>query len=198
MMLLTPAGPFATSVVAFSSTDGWHWSFLSVVLTPSDPVASNSEEGPNECDIATLADGTTLMAVIRIDGGDGKLPGAARPALPRSWVVFKSPSQTRTTFSACSNHQRRRALWRPTATPTATSSAHFLTLQFSVAAGRHARACALALRFGEEHRRREVVAEGSHEAEHQRRQAARLRTARRPAGKNTSCSTRRALSTLLV
>ena len=34
----------------------------------------------NDDDIATLADGTTLMAVIRIDGGDGKLPGAARPA----------------------------------------------------------------------------------------------------------------------
>ena len=29
------------------------------------------------CDITMLADGSTLMAVIRIDGGDGQLPGAA-------------------------------------------------------------------------------------------------------------------------
>ena len=36
-------GPYATSVVAFESQDGWHWKFLSVVLTPSDPVANNSE-----------------------------------------------------------------------------------------------------------------------------------------------------------
>ena len=48
----------------------------------------------------------------------------ARLALPRSWVVFKSPSHIRTTFSACSNQQRRLTLWRPTATPTATSSAY--------------------------------------------------------------------------
>ena len=41
-------GPLATSVVAFESEDGWHWRFLSVVLTPSDPVSSMSEEGPNE------------------------------------------------------------------------------------------------------------------------------------------------------
>ena len=50
---------------------------------------------------------------------------AARPALPRSWVVFKSPSHIRTTFSACSNHQRRFTLWRPTEAPTATSCAYF-------------------------------------------------------------------------
>ena len=36
-------GPYATSVVAFESKDGWSWKFLSVVLTPSDPVANNSE-----------------------------------------------------------------------------------------------------------------------------------------------------------
>jgi hypothetical protein len=42
-------GPLATSVVAFESDDGWHWKFLSVVLTPSDPISSDSEEGPNEC-----------------------------------------------------------------------------------------------------------------------------------------------------
>jgi hypothetical protein len=69
-------GPYATSVVAFESQDGWHWKFLSVVLTPSDAVASDSEEGPNECDITTLADGKTILAVIRIDAGDGFLPGA--------------------------------------------------------------------------------------------------------------------------
>lgn len=69
-------GPYATSVVAFESQNGWHWKFLSVVLTPSDAVASDSEEGPNECDIATLADGKTILAVIRIDAGDGFLPGA--------------------------------------------------------------------------------------------------------------------------
>ena len=57
-------------------------------------------------------------------------PSQARPALPRSWAVFKSPSHIRTTFSACSNHQRRLTLWRPTAAPTATSCAYFLTLQF--------------------------------------------------------------------
>lgn len=64
------------TVVAFESQDGFHWTFLSVVLSPSDGVTSNSEEGPNECDIATLADNTTLLSVVRIDAGDGQAPGA--------------------------------------------------------------------------------------------------------------------------
>lgn len=91
-------GPYATSVVAFESQDGWHWKFLSVVLTPSDPVASNSEEGPNECDITTLADGKTILAVIRIDAGDGFLPGEkgmpAHAHLP--YVAAKSTDGGRT------------------------------------------------------------------------------------------------------
>ena len=52
------------------------------------------------------------------------------------------PPIIRTTFSACSNHQRRLTLWRSTATPTATSPAYFLTLQLSVAAGHWADATA--------------------------------------------------------
>ena len=63
-------------------------------------------------------------------GGDGVGRGPSSTTVPRSWVVFKSPSHVRTTFSACSNHQRRLTLWRRTAAPTATSCAYVLTLQF--------------------------------------------------------------------
>ena len=49
----------------------------------------------------------------------------ARPALPRSWVVFKSPSHIQTTCSACSNRQHELTLSHPTAAATATSCAYF-------------------------------------------------------------------------
>ena len=119
---------------AFESADGWRWRFLSTVLTPSDAVASNSEEGPpqpgpssrlctalynsdreqlreyagprtnhgtngpcgawpgpNECDITTLADGKTLLAVIRIDPSLRIGPPETRSWAPRNIHSCKSP-----------------------------------------------------------------------------------------------------------
>ena len=54
----------------------------------------------------------------------------ARPALPRSWVVFESPSQTRMRLRLCvSNRQRELTLPRPTVAPTATSSARVFNIR---------------------------------------------------------------------
>ena len=41
------------------------------------------------------------MREMNFDYRMNKLCPAARPALPRSWVVFESPSQTRMAHSAC-------------------------------------------------------------------------------------------------
>ena len=38
-----------------------------------------SEEGPNENDMVLLADGKTIMCVIRLDAGDGPLTHPYRP-----------------------------------------------------------------------------------------------------------------------
>lgn len=63
-------GPYATSVVAYRSTDGGsNWHFASIIANASAFPAS--QEGPNENDLAVLNDGKTIIAVIRMDAGDG-------------------------------------------------------------------------------------------------------------------------------
>ena len=63
-------GPYATSVVAYRSTDGGsNWQFASIIANASAFPAS--QEGPNENDLAVLSDGKTIIAVIRMDAGDG-------------------------------------------------------------------------------------------------------------------------------
>ena len=58
-----------TSVVMFESQDGVHWRYLSTIADAAD--YPQSHEGVNEHDFTFLADGRTLMAVLRLDGGDG-------------------------------------------------------------------------------------------------------------------------------
>jgi hypothetical protein len=61
------------SIVAIRSTNsGDSWQFAGVVANASGPGGySNSSFGPSENDIAVLADGKTLMCVLRMDG-DGR------------------------------------------------------------------------------------------------------------------------------
>jgi hypothetical protein len=67
-----------SSIVVFKSTDSVHWKFLSVLADAHDH--PESLEGPNEHDMALLADGETLLAVVRFDGGDGGLKPPLQPA----------------------------------------------------------------------------------------------------------------------
>ena len=64
--------PTPQGVVAFRSEDGGYaWNYSGTVLDAS--AVPESEEGPNENDIVLLPDNVTLMAIIRLDAGDGKL-----------------------------------------------------------------------------------------------------------------------------
>ena len=57
------------SVVAIRSTDSLTWRFAGVVANASGPGGySNSSTGPTENDLAILADGNTLLCVLRMDG----------------------------------------------------------------------------------------------------------------------------------
>jgi hypothetical protein len=59
----------ATSVLAMASADGKLWEYLAPIALASDFPAS--QEGPNEMDLAWLPGDTTIIAVLRLDGGDG-------------------------------------------------------------------------------------------------------------------------------
>ena len=66
------ADPYKTNytVVALVSTDGGsHWRFASVVSNAS--WFPDAQEGPSENALAVLSDRTTLLAMMRMDGGDG-------------------------------------------------------------------------------------------------------------------------------
>jgi hypothetical protein len=58
-----------TSVVLFKSVDGERWHFLSTVADAIE--YPQSHEGISENDMTFLADGKTIFAVLRLDGGDG-------------------------------------------------------------------------------------------------------------------------------
>eukprot|EP00117_Sycon_ciliatum_P032149 scpid58650/ scgid24999/ len=58
-----------SSLTLYSSRDGLLWEFRALVANASH--FPHSEEGPNESALVCLADGETLMVVMRMDGGDG-------------------------------------------------------------------------------------------------------------------------------
>ena len=67
--LASDAASGATSVLALGSADGKLWEYLGpIALAPDYP---DSQEGPNEMDLAWLPDRKTILAMIRLDGGDG-------------------------------------------------------------------------------------------------------------------------------
>ena len=69
--------PNASSVIVFHSLDGVVWDFRAVVADAAK--YPESEEGPNEHDMAFLPDGETLLVVMRFDGGDGPLTHPHKP-----------------------------------------------------------------------------------------------------------------------
>lgn len=73
----SPDGPFPPlSIVAFRSDDGFNWKYTSTIHNISQ--APWSTFGPNEHDMAVLADGKSIMAVIRPDGDAGCSSGTYR------------------------------------------------------------------------------------------------------------------------
>ena len=66
-----------SSVVAWYSTDCVSWVLRGVLADAFNH--PSSLEGPNEHDVALLADGVTLLAVVRLDGGDGGLKPPRQP-----------------------------------------------------------------------------------------------------------------------
>ena len=65
-----------SSVVAYRSNDadGLSWRYLAPVALAED-WDGWSGEGPNESALSLLADGSTLLAVVRLDAGDGGAGG---------------------------------------------------------------------------------------------------------------------------
>lgn len=76
-----PKRPVATcnqsSIVVFWSDDGVHFSYRSTLADAHD--YPQSLEGPNEHDVTVLPDGASLLAVVRLDGGDGGLKPPLQP-----------------------------------------------------------------------------------------------------------------------
>ena len=66
-----------------SSDGGTHWRFLSVLADALE--YPESHEGPNEHDMTVLPDGKTLLAVVRLDGGDG---GRKPPLEPYYYLPY--------------------------------------------------------------------------------------------------------------
>ena len=58
------------SLLAFRSSDGYHWQFASVLSNAS---WSPGSMGPTENDLELLSDNRTIMAVIRPDGKHDRL-----------------------------------------------------------------------------------------------------------------------------
>ena len=58
-----------SSVIVFKSKDAVHWQFASILANAAE--YPESHEGPNEHDVTLMPDGQTLMAAVRLDGGDG-------------------------------------------------------------------------------------------------------------------------------
>ena len=79
------------STIALRSTDGgYNWRYLSTVAAAEDfPWA---HEGPGEAAVALLSDNRTLLAVVRVDGGDG---GCDRAELERHGVCKEEASSAR-------------------------------------------------------------------------------------------------------
>jgi hypothetical protein len=69
--LASDAKSGATSVLALGSADGKLWKYIAPIALAAD--YPTSQEGPNEMDLAWLPDGKTILAMIRLDGGDGPI-----------------------------------------------------------------------------------------------------------------------------
>ena len=82
--------PEATSIVLFQSFDeGLTWKFVTILADAAD--YPHSEEGPNEMDMTILADNSTILAVVRVDGGDGPVTHPYR-----NYVQLKSVDRGKT------------------------------------------------------------------------------------------------------
>ena len=55
--------------MAFRSSDGYSWEYAGTILDAAG--VPQSEEGPNQNDVVLLADGRTLLCVMRVDSGEG-------------------------------------------------------------------------------------------------------------------------------
>ena len=88
-----PKFPQATSIVVFRSVDGgWRWDFRGIVANASQ--YPDSQEGPNEHSAALLADGKTVMVLMRMDGGDGMPPAGNHSFKAYSRTVSTSGGRT--------------------------------------------------------------------------------------------------------
>lgn len=92
-----------SSVVVFHSENGTIWNFLSVIADTHD--YPESHEGPNENDMTLLPDGKTLLAILRLDGGDGGLQPPREPYyyLPYHRTISKDWGRTWTKLVPISN-----------------------------------------------------------------------------------------------
>lgn len=89
-------------VVAYSSLDGgFAWDYTGTILDAAN--APDSEEGPNENDLALLSDGS-IICVIRLDAGDGRktLPPDMKPHHMLSYVKTVSKDGGKTWSKAAS------------------------------------------------------------------------------------------------
>jgi hypothetical protein len=85
------------SVIAFNSSDGVTWHYISTVGAWNATEVSYSQEGPNEVSIVQLKDNHTIWSVMRVDGGDGSpshrtLPFVSSSSTNRgcSWSALKA------------------------------------------------------------------------------------------------------------
>ena len=76
------SGDGSSVAVYRSDADGVSWTFLSFVATAEDYPWSG--EGPNEATLTLLADGTTLLCIVRMDAGDGHASGKPCARLRRA------------------------------------------------------------------------------------------------------------------
>ena len=86
-----PGSKNNNSVVAFASTDGLAWVYVSTVARFDRSFIY--QEGPNENDVVVLKDQKTLWSIMRVDGGDGRLSHRTLPFISttstdrgRSWT----------------------------------------------------------------------------------------------------------------
>ena len=129
LTVMLPLQPKTTggkpSILCFASIDGgYDWIYRGTIARPED--VPQSREGPNENTLALLADGETILCVMRLDAGDrgGYLPYAksfsadggyswSRPTLmghgigsarPRLLRIAKGPSSIVTGAGAGTDH----------------------------------------------------------------------------------------------
>jgi hypothetical protein len=79
-----------SSIVSFTSADGWDWKYGGIIANWSSVSGNMSDPppgdvlhplmwGPSEIDLTLLADNTTLLSVVRMDGDAGCFSGDVPP-----------------------------------------------------------------------------------------------------------------------